>query len=187
MSAPRRDSPAPRPAPLPAVRASLATDQIVERLDKASRRGKLPGFRRARPGSPIAFVIEVFGKYFDRRMFVRIDGTAPGAMGAGSVPESTLRFDSRVKPSRVVVFWAVVVLSIWPGVLLTDSLLATYFSWYPREFWVTCLWYLPLTVVPVPWMWRAWWRESAVIADAEARKSIGDIAGHLGATVVEPA
>lgn len=166
------------PAPLPVLRASLTPGQIVDRLDKASRRGKLAGFRRSdNPASP--FYLEVFGKYFDRRLRVEMSPNTD----ASPERSTTLRFRNRVKQLRVYIFWLVILISIWPGVSLTDSILATYFSWYPREFWVTCAWYLPLTVLPVPWMWLTAWRQSARIADAEARDSIGKIAGHLGATV----
>lgn len=167
-------------APMPVLRAPLTPSQIVERLDKASRRGKLAGFRRSdNPTS--AFHIEVFGKYFDRRLLVEMSPAASGTTDAAA-PSTTLRFDNRVKPLRVWIFWLFILISIWPGVSLTDSILATYFSWYPREFWFTCAWYLPLTILPVPWMWLTAWRQSARVADSEARESIGKIAGHLGAS-----
>ena len=162
------------PQPLPALRAPLDAAAIVDRLSTASRRGKLPGFR-ATPEDPASpFVIEVFGKYIHRRMLVSLE-----AQPADHA--TVLRFRTRLRRTPIAVFWIVVVLSVWPGVALTDSLLATYFSWYPREFWVTCAWYLPLAVIPIPWMWRTIWRQSAAIADAEARESIAKIATHLGA------
>ncbi len=176
------------PAPLPVLLAPLTPAQILDRLDKASRRGKLAGFRRSdTPDRP--FHIEVFGKYFDRRLLVTMSSdsvASPDSAGASAPPagntSTTLRFENRVKHSRICIFWFVILISIWPGVSLTDSILATYFDWYPREFWVTCAWYLPLAIAPVPWMWLTAWRQSAVIADAEARESIARIAAHVGAS-----
>lgn len=171
--------PPPAPvAPLPILRTALAPDQILDRLDKASRRGKLAGFHATgQPDSP--FWIEIFGKFFHRRLLVTLR-PAPQAESAST----TLSFENRLRPAVPIAFWIVTILSVWPGVVLTDSLLATYFSWYPREFWITCAWYLPLTILPVPWMWLSWWRQSATIADAEARASIAKVAAHLGATEV---
>lgn len=183
--------------PLPRLRTALTDAQIVERLTKASRRGKMAGFHGEAPrgvsgGDVLPVWFEVFGQYFDRRLIVRAerDSADRGAVaedaasGGGS---RVLRFENRVKTFRIWAFWVLTGLSVWPGVLLLHSMMATYFGWYPRAMWVTCAWYLPLTVLPVPWMWSTAWKKSAAVADAEARQSIARIAGHLGATVVEGA
>lgn len=161
---------------LPRVRTDLGEAEIVDRLDKASRRGKLAGFHRGGAGVG-PFYVEVFGQYFDRRMHARLEATADGSGGR------VLVFDNRVKRWRVWAFWVVMGLTVWPGVLLTHSILVTYFDWYWRAMWVTCAWYLPLAVVPLPWVWKAAWVKSAAIADAEARQAIGLIAKHLGGRV----
>ena len=153
---------------------------MLDRLGNASRRGKLAGFHASPPDSPSPFTIEVFGKFINRRLMVEMDPD-PASPQSGSI----LRFENRVRPMPIVIFWGAMILSIWPGVVLTDSLLATYFSWYPRELWVTCAWYLPITILPIPWMWRMFWHQSAAIADAEARLSISKVAAHLGATVID--
>ena len=173
---PQTSTPKPAPAPLPVLRTALEGGEILDRLDKASRRGKMPGFHRQTPDRPGLFWLEVFGKFFDRRLTARLEPAPEG-------DQRLIRFSMRSKRWPIWVFWVVVAITIWPGVVLTDSLLATYFSWYPREFWVTCVWYLPLAIVPVPWMWKAAWGQSSAIADAEARQLIAKVAQHLGASV----
>lgn len=160
-----------RTADLPIVRTTHTVEQALERLGRASKRGKLPGFHRSEPGCPHAAWFEIFGKYFDHRLTVRAEPEASGL---------ALSFENRPVMWRVAAFWAIVVLSVWPGVLLMHSLLASYFWGYPRSIWITCAWYLPLAVVPIPWVWRTAWRQSTAIADAEARKTIGLVASHLG-------
>jgi hypothetical protein len=91
----------------------------------------------------------------------------------------------RTRPLAVWAFWVLTALTVYPGVLLTDSLLATYFLWYPRSIWFTCAWYLPITVLPVPWMWKWAWGESSRVARGEARAAIERVAGHLGGRLVE--
>ena len=178
-----------RPA-LPRLRTSLSDAEILDRLGRASRRGKLAGFHAGAPAGAagpgaLGFWLDTFGQYFDRRLTVRaVDASNPPSGQAG--PARLLCFENRVKPFRVWAFWVICILSIWPGVLLVHSMMATYFGWYPRAFWITCAWYLPLSAGPVPLMWRSAWRKSAAVADAEARLSIGRIAQHLGAATEDP-
>jgi hypothetical protein len=56
------------------------------------------------------------------------------------------------------------VLSVWPGVWLTDSMIRTYFPSYDYN---TNLWYIPLTVLSLVWYGIGSWRRSA----REARES----------------
>ena len=78
-----------------------------------------------------------------------------------------------------VLFAAVLAVTIWPGVWLTDSMLVTYFGWYSRWThsmpWLTYAWYLPLTAAPLPWMWRGFVRKSraeAVASGAEMAQAV---------------
>ena len=53
-------------------------------------------------------------------------------------------------------------LSVFPGVWVTHSMLSVYFSWYPGELAEDLRWYLPVSILPIPWVWKGRWtgRES---------------------------
>ena len=125
---------------LPIIFSPLSGVEILARLDGAARRGKLPGFHKGQNDS--LFHLADFGSPFESAL----DATAVPT-GAGT----SLSFELRLKPLMPWVFVACLVLSVWPGVWLTDSMLKTYFiSWYTMSFWWTCAWYMPLTVPFVP-------------------------------------
>lgn len=134
---PRRFAPTLAP---PAMRSVCGPGEVMERLRKASKRGNLAGF--ASRGAD-EFEASVFGAPFDRRL---IGGVRPE--GGGSIIAFTTQLDR--KP--IVIAWVVLVLTIWPGVLLTHSFLGGW-AWYASQFssWkATCLWYVPLCVLAVP-------------------------------------
>ena len=124
---------------LPTVLSPLSGVEILARLDGAARRGKLPGFHKGQSDS--LFHLADFGAPFESAL----DATA-APNGSGT----SISFELRLKPLMLWVFVAGLVLSVWPGVWLTDSMLKTYFSWYTMSFWWTCAWYLPLSVPFVP-------------------------------------
>lgn len=77
------------------------------------------------------------------------------------------------------IYALLLIATVWPGVWVTDSMLKTYFSWYTIPTW---WWYLPLSVIPLPWMWRSFMHKSRAAADASAREVITDIAAAVGGT-----
>lgn len=68
-----------------------------------------------------------------------------------------------------VVFGVILVLTVWPGVWLTDSMIRSYFTSYDYKTW---MWYLPLTAPFVPWMMWSAWRRSRASALEEAVRLI---------------
>lgn len=140
------------------VRAHLGAPEILDRLDTAARRGRLPGFHRG-AGS---FRIRIFGQAFERELVASIAHD-----GGGSV----IRFRLRLMPMMPLVFGITTLVTIWPGVWLTDSMIKAY---YPpaQDWWPTWAWYLPLTVLPLPWAARSMWRKSQATAAEEVRKTI---------------
>lgn len=150
------------------ITTALTPDEAVARLAKRSRLGKLPGFedRGGEPGGLRRFRVQVFGTTFDRELLA----VARPNAGGGEI-ELTPRLLKRV-PAIAALLLA---LTFWPGVWLTDSLLVTYFGWYPREFWVTCAWYLPLCVLSLPAAW-AMFRASERAAAAEQEQTLTAIA-----------
>jgi hypothetical protein len=137
---------------------------VVRRMRALSQRGKLPGFEETADG----FRALAYGWVFDFDLRYQVQ-EGPGG--------STLTPRLELKRKMPVIVIAVLLLSIWPGVWVTDSMLATYFDWYPREFWKTCLWYLPLAVLPMPWVWKTAMGRSRMLAEESAR----ELAERIGA------
>lgn len=142
----------------------------MDRLSQASRRGKLPGFHPG-PGEQ-EFRVRLMGEPFDREL----RGRADAGEGAGSAV--TLN-------ERVMLLWPVVagvlcVVAIWPGVWLTDSMLETYWPWFTARV-ETWWWYMPLTVIPLPFALRSMWRKSQKSSDEQREKAIRAIREALSA------
>jgi hypothetical protein len=86
---------------------------------------------------------------------------------------NVVAFETRLKPLIPTVFAIGLILSVWPGIYIVDSMLRHYFSWYDIPTW---WWYLPLTVPTPPWaMWAAIKksRESATASALELIERIG--------------
>ena len=140
------------------MRTPIAPDEVVARLDKAARRGDMPGLREG--ASRRTFRLRIFGELFDRELI----GEARPAPSSPS--ESEIVFRVRLLPLMPTVAIVTLVFVIWPGVWLTDSMLSTYFPGFTRAV-PTWWWYIPVTVIPLPWAIRAAWRKSCATADEE--------------------
>ncbi len=151
------------------LHANCPPAEVVTRLDQASRRGKLPGFR-AGPGAQ-SFSVRLMGEPFDREL---LGQAAPAPQGATvSIRE------------RVLILWPAVaaifcIIAIWPGVWLTDSMLETYWPWLTRHV-ETWWWYIPLTAIPLPFALRTMWRKSAASAAEQRDKAMRAIRDALSA------
>jgi len=137
----------------------------MERLGALAKRGKLPGFEDRSEAELVshsdthAFRVLVFGNPYDRELLGTI---AP----AGE--SSSIELESRLLRKFPTIVIVVMVLALWPGVWLTDSMLATYFSWYPNNFWITAAWYLPLTLLCIPVLWKQFSKSEAGCASETA-------------------
>ncbi|MBL8762155.1 MAG: hypothetical protein JNL50_12725 [Phycisphaerae bacterium] len=160
------DAAEPSPNGLARLATPLPPGEVMGRVAEMSKRGKLPGFAQSSPGE---FVAEAFATPFDHTLHCRVDAAPSGA---------TLSFSLRMNRRLPWVYVLVLAVTIWPGVWVTDSMLKTYFSWYTIPTW---WWYMPITVIPIPWMWRSFMRKSRTGADASARELIADIAAAVGA------
>ncbi|MFZ2873011.1 MAG: hypothetical protein WAZ94_00850 [Phycisphaerales bacterium] len=134
------------PPGLTEIVTPLGTEEILKRLETAARRGRLPGYEPGQDGE--LFGAEELGHPFDYRLSVRAEKVDGG---------TRLTWTTRMLPKMPTIFGAVLALSVWPGVWLTDSMLRAYFSGYDYRTW---MWYLPVTVLPIPWMWRGFVRRS---------------------------
>lgn len=175
---------------LPMVRTKLGPAEVSARLQTASKRGRMPGFAAARgraaeglsggqgPADPhgrLLCTLDAFGTPFDGVLELR----AERAVVAGG---SVLRGEAKLKPTMPWVFAVMLLLSIWPGVVLTESLVATFI---PGDFWKwTWWWYMPLTVPTSPWaMWVAIKRSRACMA-ASAVESLQKVAAEVEGELV---
>ena len=124
---------------LPRIRTKLSPAEFTRCADAASKAGKLPGFET----EGALFTTLLFGAPFDRVM-------STAAKQDGEMWEYS--FSVKMLPKMPLIFAAVTAFSIWPGVTLTHSFLRTYFTWYTIQTW---WWYIPVTVLPLPWMgWK---------------------------------
>lgn len=163
--------------PLPTLRTALDASAILSKLDALARRGKLAGFEPAPAGAGHAFSLEAPGAPFDHSLRVSA-ATRDG--------QTTLTARLVMLPRLPAIFAVLLVFSIWPGVWLTHSMLRAYFSFYTYPEWVTWAWYIPLTVLPLPWALAKMVRRSREAAYASALESAEILATTLGARIDQP-
>jgi len=152
--------------PITQTEYRLAPPDVIAALDRAARRGELPGFE---PSGDAGFVVDVFGSPFDRALEGRV---APAGDGA------EIAFRPRLLVKAPLVLLASVVLTLWPGIIFVDILV-------PASWWPTWTWYVPLVVLPTLLMAPGMWRKSETAAAAHAREQIGKIAVAAGGDVVD--
>ncbi len=160
-------------ARLAPIASEKSAGQICDALERLAKQGKLPGF--VRDGDGGLFSVDAQGTPFDRRL------VGEASEDGGRTIVSWRLVTPRKWPVGIALVLAV---SVWPGLPITDSLLQTYFpgsygAWTSGWF-ATWMWYLPLTVVPIPWFWRSTFAkvrattmEHAVETRAKIRDAIG--------------
>lgn len=122
----------------------------------------MAGFEKG-AGRGALFEVEAFGSPFDGVM------RAYASEGTGG---TELRFEAGLKPLMPWVVGAVLVLTVWPGVWLTESMLASLAPSWTWLWGTTWWWYLPLTAPFVPWMmWRTLKQSRALVHDS-AHKAV---------------
>jgi hypothetical protein len=151
---------------LPVVRCGLTPEQVVMAAEKRAKTGKLAGFERGT--GDVLFVADVFGEPFDRSLVVKGETVEGG---------TRLTFTAPMKRRLPWIFAAVIAFSIWPGVTLTHSLLVTYFSWYTIQTW---WWYIPITVLPLPWMYKKMMTKSEASCAGSAIEQIESVREAVG-------
>jgi hypothetical protein len=173
--APALDPAALARQPLPAIIMPMPPEALVQHLDKLARRGKLAGFApidatkaTAAPAGSI-FSIAAFGTPFDATLYAVAQ---PLGDVTSSSSSTRLTFSRVLKRKGLIGFGLVLLLTIWPGIELTRSLFA---STFPEQRWLIDYlpyWYLPLTIISLPWgLWEAW-RRSTRTSHASAHEAI---------------
>jgi len=158
----------------------MSAEAILERLGTMSRRGRLDGFEpRPKQPRPGLFAASALGTPFDSVVVAHAShsaGTHPDA-----APATTLAFEIVMLRKMPIVFAAILLFTVWPGVVLTDMFIA---DWFP-SLWrlgITWYWYLPLTILSIPFAWRVAMRRSRESARQYAIETIEAIAKELGAS-----
>jgi len=159
---------------LPGVRTSKGPREVTRALEEASRRGRLPGFEAGAHGG--LFAVAAFGKYFDQRLVADV----ASGKGEGEGEGTRLRFRAVTPPTLPVIFVVVMIATVWPGLPLTQSLMNSYF---PSIAGWTPWWYLPLTVLSVPFVLRKLFRDSFEAAHESSLEAIGKIAREIDGVV----
>ncbi len=160
------------------VESPLEPSAAIAACRERAKRGKLAEFEVGAGGS--WFAVEAAATPFDHQLVGDLKQTQ-----GGSVAELRL-----VRLKRMpIVFAVVLAITVWPGVWLTDSMLVTYFTWYSRWVqdmpWLTYAWYLPLTALPLPWVWAGCVRKSRIEAVESAHEMARAVARAMEGSVVE--
>jgi len=141
----------------------------LQELEALAKRGKLAGYH-AHP--PDAFVADAFGEPFDHDLI-------------GSILDEgrrrLIRFRLRMRRRMVVIFAIVCLLTIEPGRYLLDQFIPGEWNWID-----TRIWYYPLTILPLPWMWHWMLRKSRRTSHEHALEQIERIRAALDARNAGP-
>ncbi len=159
---------------LPSVECALKPADVLERLSAASRRGRLPGYRNHAEPDGVLFSVAAFGHPFDGVLRAR------ASEGDG---RTRLRFECKVVRRVPLIFAAALVLTVWPGVYFMDQLMIQLAPGW-REAVPTAWWYLPLTILSIPWLVVSVLRRTRRSLAESARHAIDRIAGEIDGRVV---
>jgi hypothetical protein len=157
------------PDTFPPITVACTPATAIARLAAAAKRGKLPGFIAG--ASEKSCAVEAYGTVFDHQLTLHLEPA-----GAGT----NITFSLKRLPKKPLIFAVVLLLTIWPGWPMTDSMLRTWWGWYDTlPSWTTAAWYLPTTVLPIPFMWQRWSRDSHASALKHSEEQITAITGIL--------
>ncbi len=154
---------------IPTLHAEVRAADVATRLDEAARRGRLPGLKHGEDAT--SFRVRLYGGQFDRMLEARAVDRPGGSAIAVKV---------KLLPGMPTLFAVICLFTIWPGVWLMDSMLATYIP-SSQGWWPTWTWYLPITVLPLPFAIRKVWRSSRDLATEDLRKTLASVARETGA------
>ena len=125
----------------------LSPHEVIQRLSKKAKMGRLAGFAQISPsdqtGGTTGFKLLVSGGIYDYSLVTRLTPNPAGG--------SKLTFSLELLKKMPWIAAGLIVVSIFPGLQVTHSMLVTYFSWYRIETW---WWYLPMVLLMIPVMYK---------------------------------
>ncbi|OAB57910.1 hypothetical protein AY599_22010 [Leptolyngbya valderiana BDU 20041] len=141
---------------LDSVRVSLTSDQVLDRLGRAARRGKLPEYA---PGGPdgALFRASALGHPFDRDLLAWADPQDDGVR---------IRFGLRWRKKLPIIYIVVMIATVEPGRYFLDVMIPGSWGWGSIMWW-----YYPLTILSLPFMWWSFVRNSRRSTMETARES----------------
>lgn len=165
---------------LPRLRAPMPPQRLVAVLDEAAKRGKLPEFEpggeapASGPGQPL-FTMLAYGTPWDADLIGEVEAAGGGEGAEPGGGQTTVRYRLQIRRRMPVIFAITLVLTVEPGRYFMDELLATFFPALHGHV-PTLWWWYPVTIIPIPWLWRGWVRKSRKTTGANARERIGQMA-----------
>lgn len=145
---------------------SLDQAQALEALSQAARRGKLPEFAIIEGTDNTLFRASALGHPFDRDLLARAKPDGDGIR---------LSFGLRWRKKAPIIYLAAMVFTVEPGRYFLELMIPGSWGW-GSILW----WYYPLTIIPIPFAWRAFMKqarrstmESAQESHASIRKILG--------------
>ncbi|MBX9735966.1 MAG: hypothetical protein K2X32_03490 [Phycisphaerales bacterium] len=163
-----------RDASLRELRTDRSGPDVIAKLDEAARRGKLAGFKAT---GAATFEVEAFAVPFEHALVGTVFGVGPGGAEGSGGGGSVVRFEQRMLPRMPLVWLVILLVTIWPGLPLTELLIDQIF---PAMWWTyTWYWYLPLTIASLPL--TMWWgfKKSRAMARESATEMLSKIEGTL--------
>ncbi len=168
---------------LPTVISPKAPTEILAKLASVSKMGRLPGFV-PNPAAG-AFQVSVLAGVFDHDLRASMiakgresggDSEGEGGeQGGDAVGGTRIAFELVLRRRLPIIMIVVLILTVWPGLPVTDSMLRLYFTAYHESGVQTWWWYLPLVVISMPPMWKQFQRSRR-----EAHKEAEVVIKHLG-------
>jgi len=150
-------------APEP-IETSLPASEVQLRLQTAAKRGNLPGYA---PIGGAKFRVPAFGMPFDHEVIATIESAGPSQ-------KTRIAFSIRMLPKLPIIFAIALLLTIEPGQTLVDMMIPGSWGWID-----TRIWYYPVTIIPIPFAWRAAMRKSRAGATEHARLQAARIASFV--------
>lgn len=138
------------------IRVPLTTEQVLERLGRAARRGKLPEYARGGPENAL-FRASALGHPFDRDLLGWAERDGDGVR---------LRFGLHWRKKIPIIYIAALVLTVEPGRYFLDVMIPGSWGWGSIMWW-----YYPLTIISIPFMWLSFVRKSRKSTTETARES----------------
>ncbi|MBL4808544.1 MAG: hypothetical protein JKY43_00600 [Phycisphaerales bacterium] len=153
---------------LPKIKTEMSDSAVFKTLLKMSKSGKLAGYKHI--SGERAAVVDAHGTPFDSDLVIQYS-------------EEDICFSLKMRRKFPAIFMALLVVTVWPGLPLTDSFMFS-LGWYERlmgESIETWMWYLPMTVLPIPFVWKSAIKKSRASARQHAIETIEKIQSTLKA------
>lgn len=160
--------------PFATIQSPKSSQEIVSLLEKLAKKGKLPGFESQGIKDGGLFRVDAFGVALDYDLIAHSSTHSEG---------TELGFHLVSQRKFHIIMAISIVITIWPGMWMTDSMLRTWFTSYDFATW---MWYVPLMILPLPWLWYSATQKSKKAAAEHAVEQLATIAGCIEGTVTLP-